>query len=382
MNIGVIGAGKLGICMALVLEEVGYNVFCSDVNKDIMKSIGSKKINTQEPFVKEMLAQAQNIFVCDTNVELISMCDVIFVITATPSLENGEYDVSSIRQVIDDFDYSGMCANKIMVVVCTTNPGDCEEFQKELSTRGVQVVYIPEFIAQGSIIRNIKESENIIIGGSNPHALDVVSGIYKKLHPKVQDHIFMSSKSAEICKIAINCYLTTKITFANMIGQVLYKSDLESDTPKVLAAMGKDSRIGQKYLNFGFGFGGPCFPRDNLAFSKYMEKIGIVNNFGLTTDLFNKDHLEFMYRFHTNKNFGNLPFFFKYVSYKKDVDIFTESQQLELCIKLLQNGYEVIILKSESTEEVVKKIVSEMKIQSPIFVDSEEDIKEKYYIIN
>jgi len=154
----------------------------------------------------------------------------------------------------------------------------------------------------------------------------------------------MSTKAAEIVKIAINTFLTTKISYANMLGQVLCKSGLQDEIDNVLGAIGSDTRIGKKYMNFGFGFGGPCFPRDNRAFAKYAEKVGIEHNFGYTTDNFNKAHLLFLKDYFVNDNSEDLPFCFNYIAYKPGTDILTESQQYQLCLELLDLGYKVYVL--------------------------------------
>ena len=154
----------------------------------------------------------------------------------------------------------------------------------------------------------------------------------------------MSTKAAEITKIAVNCFLTTKISYANMIGQVLAQSNLYDEIDTVLSSIGSDSRIGQKYMNFGFGFGGPCFPRDNRAFASYAQKVGVEHNIGTTTDNFNDAHATFLKDYFDKHNVNNLPFCFDYIAYKPETDILTESQQYKLCLDLLDLGYKVYVL--------------------------------------
>ena len=158
---------------------------------------------------------------------------------------------------------------------------------------------------------------------------------------------------AEIVKIAINCYMTTKISFANMIGQVLILSGLENEIETVLASIASDSRIGSKYLRFGFGFGGPCLPRDNRAFSKYAEKLGLTYNLGETTDNFNYEHVKFLRNYFIDRNKEGLPFYFSYISYKKGTDILTESQQYILCQDLLDQGYTVYV---DDVDSIIKQV--------------------------
>ncbi|MFO0003067.1 MAG: UDP-glucose/GDP-mannose dehydrogenase family protein, partial [bacterium] len=119
-------------------------------------------------------------------------------------------------------------------------------------------VYNPEFIAQGSIIKDLTHADMVLIGGDNTEVLETLSEIYKKIQVTKPVISIMSSTAAEIVKIAVNCFMTTKISFANMIGEVLILSGLEDEIESVLASIASDSRIGSKYLKFGFGFGGPC----------------------------------------------------------------------------------------------------------------------------
>ena len=111
---------------------------------------------------------------------------------------------------------------KSLIVGCTTNPGDCNDFQNALKDTGIDVFYNPEFIAQGSIITDLQNSDMVIIGGDGNHKSELEQ-IYEKIQmgfisPSIY---FMSTKAAEVTKIAVNCFLTTKISYANMLGQVL-----------------------------------------------------------------------------------------------------------------------------------------------------------------
>ena len=170
---------------------------------------------------------------------------------------------------------------------------------------------------------------------------------------------FMSTKAAEITKIAVNCFLTTKISYANMLGQVLTLSGMEDEIDNVLKSIGSDDRIGKKYLKYGFGFGGPCFPRDNRAFASYASKVGIDHNIGSVTDAFNEDHASFLKEFYIHKNKKKLPFLFKYLAYKPDTDILTESQQYRLCLDLLNEGYEVYCSDYSLKDQTDPRIVYE-----------------------
>ena len=273
MKIGLIGAGRLGICLALLMENAGYDVLVSDIREDYVENLNKKIIKTAEPYVAEHLKEANNIEATTDNKKVISECDIIFTLVATPSSSDGSYDVSSVWDVVRDFQESPNVESKTLVVGCTTNPGDCERFQQQLRSYGVSVIYNPEFIAQGSIIKDLTHADMVLIGGDNEDVMDILSEMYKKIQvvkPKISR---MSLTSAELVKLAVNCYLTTKISYANMVGEVMTMAGLEDEIETVLNAIGNDSRVGNKYLKYGYGFGGPCLPRDNRSFSAFAKNL-------------------------------------------------------------------------------------------------------------
>ena len=358
MKIGLIGAGRLGLCLALLIEDTGYDVLASDIRPDYVKDLNEKKYNGSEPDINHYLEKANNIHFTTDNIRVISECDIIFTLVATPSLEDGSYDVSAVWKVVEDFKTAAKeteVFNKSLVIGCTTNPGDCDQIYEELSlnpdTFGVNVFYNPEFIAQGTIIKDLQNADTVLICGENyineHEHVTTLKKIYKQIqfgynfNPSIH---YMSAKAGEIVKIAINTFLTTKISYANTIGQVLALSDLDDEIDSVLEAIGNDSRIGKKYLKFGFGFGGPCFPRDNRAFASYANQVGVEFNIGQTTDDFNDEHAKFLFTYFTKKNKNNLPFVFPSVAYKKGTDIIEESQQYRLCLDLLDAGHKVHVL--------------------------------------
>ena len=362
MKIGVIGAGRLGICLALLMAEAGYEVLASDVREDYVHSLRNKAIRTTEPAVQELLERSDNIDFTTDNERVIKECEIIFTLVATPSLSDGSYDVSAVDDVVSDFQKYGWnnmdsLVGKSLVVGCTTNPGDCDVFQDKLSEVGMDVYYNPEFIAQGSIVCDLRFADMVLIGGNGHHASEL-----EKIYEGIQNGYrsptihFMSAKAAELTKIAVNCFLTTKISYANMIGQVLSLSGMSDEIGTVLNAIGSDARIGKKYLGFGFGFGGPCFPRDNRAFAAYAQQIGVEHNIGTTTDNFNDAHTEFLKNYFIKNNPKKLPFCFKYLTYKRGIDIMTESRPYDLAMILLHEGYSVYCIDDTMSSALDSRI--------------------------
>ena len=361
MKIGLIGAGRLGICLALLMERVGYDVIVSDIRTAYVSGLNDRRIETNEPEVEDLLKEAKNFKATTDNKEVIEQCDIIFTLVATPSLEDGSYDVSSVDAVVDELEKVDGINGKSFIVGCTTNPGDCKGWEEKLSGCGVDVYYNPEFIAQGSIIKDLINADMVLVGGHGHH-ISVIEDIYNKIQVKEPSIHFMSTTAAELVKLAVNCYLTTKISYANMVGEVMISSGMEDEVDNVLSAIGSDSRVGSKYLKYGYGFGGPCLPRDNRAFAAFANKLGMKYNLGETTDNFNNEHSKFLKDYFIKQNKDNIPFCFDYISYKKGTDILTESQQYRLCLDLLDSGCKVYVIEQKC---IVEQIYDKLYVQYP-----------------
>jgi len=383
MKIGVIGAGRLGICFALLCEAAGYEVLVSDIREDYVSDLNERKIKTHEPEVENLLKVAKNFRATTNNKEVIDECDLIYTLVATPSLEDGSYDVSSVWQVIDDF--QNVTTKKYFVVGCTTNPGDCDNFRKQLPNN-VKVFYNPEFIAQGSIINDLRTADMVLLGADPFADNDKVISDIRKLYEKIQTTraivCSMSTTSAEITKIAINCFLTTKISYANMLGDVLHRSGCGDEVSSVLTAVGTDSRIGRKYLGYGFGYGGPCLPRDNRSFAAFAKKVGLEYNLGTVTDEINNQHAKFVCDYFEKMNSNKKPFYFDSITYKKGTDILTESQQYRLCLDLLDRGHTVYIHNDKKVTDQIYDYMTTSYGDRVKFVDKEKNITEPYFVVN
>jgi len=383
MKIGVIGAGRLGICFALLCEAAGYDVLVSDIREDYVNDLNERKIKTYEPEVENLLKVAKNFRATTSNKEVIDECDLIYTLVATPSLEDGSYDVSSVWKVIDDF--QDITSVKYFVVGCTTNPGDCENFRKQLPSN-IKVFYNPEFIAQGSIINDLRNADMVLLGvdpfSNNDKIISDIRRLYEKIQTTRAIVCSMSTTSAEITKIAINCFLTTKISYANMLGDVLHQSGCGDEVTSVLSAIGTDSRIGRKYLGYGFGYGGPCLPRDNRSFAAFAKKVGLEYNLGTVTDEINNQHAKYVCDYYEKMNLNKKPFYFDSITYKKGTDILTESQQYRLCLDLLDRGHSVYILNDHRVVNQIQEYLSTAYGDRVKFVDNIENITEPFFVVN
>ena len=342
MKIGVIGAGRLGLSFALLCENSGYVTFISDKNNEYLTSINNKELLTKEPGVIKLLNKTENLVVTNNNFDVIDNCDIIYIFVNTPSLSDGTYDVSSVWEIIKEF--KGVVGNKQLVIGSTINPKDCNKFKKELGSN-IQLFYIPTFVAQGSIIEDISSNSNILVG-SDIYSLPYFDEIYFKILKQKPKFTTMSHVSAEVTKIAMNSFVTAKISFANMIGDTLHKSSSELEIDKCLDFIAYCTGAGQKFFKYGFGYGGPCLPRDNSALSAYIKSIGLNYTLCPTLDECNDVHANYLKDFYLNKNSSS--FLIKSVAYKKGCDNSTDSQQIRLATEILQAGNTVYIFKDNT----------------------------------
>lgn len=353
MNIAIIGVGKLGLCLALNLERKGYNITGIDLDESYVSILRDKKIKSSEPFVEEYLSESKNIrFTTEISDSLDA--DLIFIVVKTPSTEDWKYDHTQIESVLNSLISHGRREKRTDVVInSTTFPGYCESISQKLREYNYYVSYNPEFIAQGTIINDQLNCDSVLIGEADKHAGDLIESVYSRLcesNPVVNR---MSPTEAELVKLSVNCFITTKISFANMVGDI--SSRMGCDPEKVLSSVGSDSRIGNKYLKPGFGFGGPCFPRDNRALSKCAEEVGVDAVISKATDHMNELHLNYQIEDFTSRNPDkSIPVEIDYVTYKKDSTIIEESQQLKFALTLKDLGYDIIV--KDQRQEVIDQI--------------------------
>lgn len=344
MKIGILGIGKLGLCFGLNLEQCGYAVVGVDVQAEYVSALNSKSFFSYEPQVNALLTKSTN-FYASTAIRDVLNDDtsLLFVMVATPSLPTGAYDHTQIERVAEELIAFGKRKKDIQLVIgCTVMPGYCATLQAKLGEYNYIVSYNPEFIAQGNIIHDQLYPDQVLIGEGNEEAGTILTEIYARLCRSKPTICRMDPLSAEICKIATNCFLTTKISFANSVGDLATKAGANPE--KILDAIGADSRIGSKYLRYGDGFGGPCFPRDNRALNLFAQQTDYRLLIGEATDEVNKQHLQFLF---DKAMSTNEAITFDEVTYKTGTVILEESQRLALAILLAKAGKRVIIIEKQ-----------------------------------
>lgn len=276
MKISVIGLGKLGLPLTATIASKGFKVFGVDINKAVVDNLNRGKTNLKEPGLQDLIKRFKDkIHASDNNLEeAVCNSDISFIITPTPSQKNGYFSLQYINKVIKEV-AKGLKVKRsyhLIAVVSTIMPGSMGKIRTILErnsgkkcVRDFGLCYNPEFIALGSVIYNLLNPDFILIGESDKEAGDILEKFYKKYcdnRPKIARMNFIN---AELSKISVNTFITTKISYANMLAEICEKLP-GGDVDVVTKAIGLDSRIGIKYLRGGTAFGGPCFPRDNIAF--------------------------------------------------------------------------------------------------------------------
>lgn len=347
-KIAVVGIGRLGLCLALQLERAGYEVLGIDVRADYVRSVNNRTLRSPEPGVEEALHGAAN-FRASHRLEALTdfPAELIFVAVPTPSAPLGGYDHGLLDGLFADlYALPPPPARRDVVVTATTLPGYCDAQAAEASRRGYQLSYKPEFIAQGSVMRDLAHPDQILIGAADEAAADKIASVFSRVCLSKPALFCMSRLSAEIAKLATNCFLTMKISFANAVGDLCASAG--ADAEKVLSAVGADARIGEKFLRHGFGYGGPCFPRDNRALAYYAERLGVPLFLSRATDQVNRQHLEFQVEQYLSAYRPDEEIHFDSVTYKPGTDILEESQPLAVALQLARAGRRVVIHESEA----------------------------------
>ena len=354
-TIGVIGTGKLGVCMALLFEEAGYNVVGVDVNPQYVEELNEKSFSSSEKSVNEALHRAQY-FRATTEIEEVLQDHISTLLVIVPTTTSSEniYTYVSVEKVIQQLKAYGRRDRPVQfVVVSTTPPGYCQRIANRIRKLNYQVVYHPEFIAQGTIIENLRQPDILLIGKEEDTDTTSLEETLRTICSNRPQLHFMSLLSAEITKLSLNCFLTMKIAFANAIGDL--SLHVGGEHKKVLRAIAGDKRIEGRYLSYGFGYGGPCLPRDNYALNAYAMQVGVPLYLSTATQTANEAHLFFQKSKYLAKYSPEEVIVFDEVTYKSNTDLIEKSQSLALARMLAEEGRRVRI---RERPEVIEKIKS------------------------
>jgi len=256
--IGVIGTGYVGLVTAAGFAELGHEVWCVDVDEEKVARLRRGEVPIYEPGLEELLVKHRGHLHFSTDLaDALAHARLLFVAVGTPPTYSGDADLSAVHAVVDAIPDAD---DRSLVMKSTVPCGTGASIQRVLKEQGrtrLSYVSCPEFLKEGSAVKDFLEPDRVVVGDNGDWAGDAVVALYEPLGaPLVRTDI----QSAEMVKLASNAFLATKISFINEIANVCEQTG--ADVVEVARGMGLDDRIGPKFLQAGIGFGGSCFPKD------------------------------------------------------------------------------------------------------------------------
>jgi len=358
MNVLVVGLGKLGLPLAAVFADSGHDVLGFDTSEILIERLQSHSYISGEPGLTNLLNKnlSNLTFVNKLSKKILENIEIIFVIVPTPSLPDGKFSNRFLLEALENL--TPMLQEKnlktVVCIVSTVMPKSCDEEIKNSIESNLKrkfddtigICYHPEFIALGSVVKNLKFPDFHLIGSSQKWAADILEKFLATTTDIEVPCIRLSLLEAEIVKLAINNFITMKISFANSIMQ-LAENLGEVDIDRTMQAIGLDSRIGSKYIKASVPYGGPCFPRDTRAMTQLFEEAGILNYFSKTSELINTSHQTFLVnkilrKIESNQTVGILG-----ISYKQGTDVIDDSPSVMIMNNLMINGAKVFCWDDE-----------------------------------
>jgi UDPglucose 6-dehydrogenase len=359
MQVAVLGLGKLGAPLAAVLASKGNDVLGIDINPEAVRLLNEGRAPVEEPGLQDLVSSSRDRLSATTDLAAAADADLSILLVPTPSDERGAFSNEYLLAALEKLG-QGLSARDdyhVVVVASTVMPGSCNaEIRPALESASGRRVgdtlglcYSPEFIALGSVIRDMLEPDMVLIGESDTRAGDVLERLYAGVCENAPPFRRMSLVNAELTKIAVNTYVTMKISYANALADMCERLQ-GADVEVVTDALGLDTRIGSKYLRGGLAYGGPCFPRDNKAFGVLARDLGAEPLLAEATDAVNVSQTDRLARVVQSRLEPGSAVGILGLAYKPDTAVVEESAGVALAAQLANAGYDVRVYDPAATE--------------------------------
>jgi UDPglucose 6-dehydrogenase len=333
--------------MAACFAARGLQVKAVDLSSQKVDAVNRGIAPVHEPGLEELIGGSGTLLHATQNIEeAVYDSDATFVVVGTPSDESGGF---SLQYVLPTCEAIGRALRTkrsfhLVVLTSTVMPGSTggavktalERSSGKRCGRDFGLCYNPEFIALGTVIRDFYSPDFLLIGESDPRSGEILVEIYKQVCRNSPAIARMNFMNAEITKLAVNTYITTKISYANMLARLCEKLP-EADVNVVTGALGLDTRIGAKYLKGAVSYGGPCFPRDNRALTALAARVGASSGLAEATDLFNRAQIKLLAEIVKSHHSGTDSIGVLGLTYKPNTDVVEESFGLLLAQELSSN---------------------------------------------
>jgi UDPglucose 6-dehydrogenase len=350
-SISVLGLGKLGSPVAAAFAAQGFRVTGADVDAKKVEALRRGEAPVHEPGLVELIQESEGRLSATENVEAaVRDSEATFIVVSTPSEPSGGF---SLRYVLPCIETIGKTLRTktgfhLVVLTSTVMPGSTggevrqalERASGKTCGQHFGLCYSPEFIALGSVIRDFYFPDFLLIGESDARSGEMLGEIYRRTCKNSPFVARMNFINAEITKLAVNTYITTKISYANMIARLCEKLP-GADSNVVTNALGLDTRIGPRYLKGAVSYGGPCFPRDNRALAALAARVGASSGLAEATDAFNQAQIKLLAKTVKSYRTGDGAIGILGITYKPDTDVVEEAFGLLLAQQLSSEGVAV-----------------------------------------
>jgi UDPglucose 6-dehydrogenase len=356
--------------MAACFADRGISTIGVDVNPRTVAKINAGESPIFEPGLAELISRGRGQLRATEDVaEGVLNSEVTFIVVPTPSESHGGFSLRYVNAAAEALGKAlrDKPAQHDIVLTSTVLPGSSEHsviplienFSGKRCGEGFGFCYNPEFIALGTVILDFLNPDFILIGESDGAAGERLERLYHTVCENDPPASRVNIVSAELAKISVNSFVTMKISFANMLA-ALCEELPGADVDSVTAAIGRDSRIGSKYLKGALGYGGPCFPRDNMALAYLAKQLGVRSVLPEATDAFNSAFLERLTAWIAGSVPSQAVVAVLGLSYKPNTTVVEESQGLKLAERFAARGLRVVVydpVALESARAALKKRV-------------------------
>lgn len=352
-KISIIGLGKVGLPMAAGFGAAGVKVtgYDSDPKRRALllaHDLEDRAICFEEGLSAALDKARPNLQTADNMAEALLASEICFVIVPTPSEADGSFSLDYVAAAFAEIGQALPLLDRVqlIVLVSTVSPGSVSEtligvLEKHSGLvlgKGFHLAYSPALIALGDVIKGFLQPDFAFIGETHAGGGDQLAAFLRDILPKDTPLHRMSAQSVEIAKIALNNFLTMKISFSNLIGQLCDETS-GADANHVLGALGDDHRIGRDCLKPGMPFGGPCLPRDNAALAASLQKAGLAPDFPNAAFGINQEQMRLLANL-TDPGPGKIIAVIG-LGYKAGSNLTDDSAAIVICNQIAQAGAEV-----------------------------------------